>query len=146
MWRVIKNALPTVENLHRKQIVSNSTCPIYLCDLASSLHIFRNCHYVRCYWALTGLPIYPCSPTGTHLQFGLRNVAALLTRNNSISLPSLCGAVGLIVTRCSMKGKDTIHGSLSNLLDDILCDIRRLRRNFPTLEVQQETSNGDHHL
>lgn len=54
LWRLLKNALPTLDNLERKMVLLDNVCPVCSCD-RSALHLLTDCAHARCLWALTGL-------------------------------------------------------------------------------------------
>lgn len=55
-WRLLKSALPILNNLRRHHIVSHVMCPVCECGDESILHIFRDCHFVRITWAISPIP------------------------------------------------------------------------------------------
>ncbi|XP_058727076.1 uncharacterized protein LOC131598498 [Vicia villosa] len=47
MWRVIKNILPTKENLRNKGVVTDGMCPLYNSEAESTCHLFLRCAFVK---------------------------------------------------------------------------------------------------
>ena len=51
IWRAYNNALPTMENLFRRQIVPNVLCNSCKDDLEDPLHIVWSCKEVKIIWS-----------------------------------------------------------------------------------------------
>lgn len=44
-WRLLRNALPTTQNLLRRKILPEYVCPVSLSEIEPIHHIFYACHY-----------------------------------------------------------------------------------------------------
>lgn len=52
-WRLLKQALPTLNNLRKRRVLLDTTCPVCCCGDESVLHLLHDCHYARVFWALS---------------------------------------------------------------------------------------------
>lgn len=52
-WRLLKLALPVLQNLYKTHVVTDVLCSVCKCGEESVFHIFTECHYARIFWALS---------------------------------------------------------------------------------------------
>lgn len=55
VWRLVKGAVPTMQQLMRRKVVNNSICPICQSEEESMLHRLKECHFSRQVWALSNI-------------------------------------------------------------------------------------------
>lgn len=49
LWHLVNDSLPILVNLESRHVVNEVICPVCLCKSESALHLFRDCHYARCF-------------------------------------------------------------------------------------------------
>lgn len=56
LWRVLHNSLPTNSELQRRHLFDENLCGICGQQGETILHLFRDCHFARQYWAISNFP------------------------------------------------------------------------------------------
>ncbi|KAH9763516.1 reverse transcriptase domain-containing protein [Citrus sinensis] len=57
LWRAAKNLLPTAENLRKKRVMQEATCPICKKEIESTTHALLFCKFARKVWRYSSLGI-----------------------------------------------------------------------------------------
>lgn len=57
LWRAAKNLLPTAENLRKKRVMQEATCPICKNEIESTAHALLFCKFARKVWRYSSLGI-----------------------------------------------------------------------------------------
>lgn len=45
LWRILRNGLPVLQNLARRNICSDTVCPLCLSSCETILHVLQSCHF-----------------------------------------------------------------------------------------------------
>lgn len=67
LWRLLHDSIPTSSELKRRHVTTEEHCPVCGGNNETALHIMRDCHFSRMYWALANFPAtciyFPCDST-----------------------------------------------------------------------------------
>ncbi|KAL6574838.1 hypothetical protein OROMI_012123 [Orobanche minor] len=58
LWCLLRNSLPVMQNLERRNLHVNNICPLCLQTGETVMHIFQHCHFARVVWALSNIPVF----------------------------------------------------------------------------------------
>ncbi|KAL6511844.1 hypothetical protein OROGR_021441 [Orobanche gracilis] len=56
LWRLLRNGLPVMQNLGRRNINVDNICPLCRLPGETVMHTFQLCHFARVIWAISNLP------------------------------------------------------------------------------------------
>ncbi|KAK6163315.1 hypothetical protein DH2020_000179 [Rehmannia glutinosa] len=81
VWRLATNSLPLRQNLARKKIITDTTCPLCDGDEETAIHRVIDCDFARQCWALSNLPHSAWKHRDRDVEMWLRNLHQNLDYN-----------------------------------------------------------------
>ncbi|KAK6122177.1 hypothetical protein DH2020_044081 [Rehmannia glutinosa] len=73
VWRLATNSLPLRQNLRRKKIITDTSCPLCDQDEETTIHRAIDCDFARQCWALSNLPHSTWNHRDRDVEIWLRN-------------------------------------------------------------------------
>jgi hypothetical protein len=132
LWRACHESLPTRQNLYRRKIVDNASCPICRMEEETALHILWQCFSTRDVWCVG--PKMLQKSTGEGLDF-LRVVAAVLAKCFLEDTAQFAG----VARRIWWRHNEVVHGGVLSHPSTLVIRTQQAIEYFITALCQKES-------
>lgn len=146
MWCLLKGALPILDVLRHKHVVTESVCPVCKCCDESIMHVFHDCHFVRITRAISPLSNKLLNSDSEAFGSGF---CWCIARQQQRSLNYIYVLVGVYATTgiaSFMKDAMVIQLAVRNLFQAIIGNVRLPNTFLPMSDRQMLLLLGVHLL